>query len=123
MAARKYTWRRETWVLQLYQRPMLHLGTLPLSLISAPSWTLHADSGLMIRIAERACRALKGEKGLRECTFVYLPGIDGGKEIAETIGVDYFSAPVEFGVSEANTHAGRALLSNNSDTRKDRWSL
>lgn len=56
----------------------------------------------MIRIAEQACRAIKGEKGLRECTFIYLPGIDGGKEIAETIGVDYFSAPVEFGVSETD---------------------
>lgn len=50
-------------------------------------------------MAERACRALKGEKGMRECSFIYLPGIEGGKEISETVEVDYFSAPVEFGVS------------------------
>ena len=55
------------------------------------------------RLAERACRALKGEKGLRECSYVYLPGIEGGKEIAETIGLDFFSVPVELGVSEAKT--------------------
>ena len=59
----------------------------------------------MARIAERACRALKGEKGLRECTYVYLPGIQGAKEIADAIGLDYFSIPVEFAASEANIYA------------------
>ena len=64
----------------------------------------------MIRLAERACRALKGEKGLRECTYVYLPGIEGGKEIAEAIGLDYFSVPVEFAASEANIDAEDGAL-------------
>ena len=56
----------------------------------------------VFRIAERACRALKGEKGLRECTFVYLPGIEGGKEVADAVGVDFFSVPVEFSVRRVN---------------------
>ena len=52
-------------------------------------------------MAERVCRALKGEKGMRECSFVYMPDIEGGDEIASAIGVDYFSAPVEFAASKA----------------------
>ena len=55
-----------------------------------------------IRIAEQACRALKGEKGLRECAFVYLPGIEGGKEVADAVGVDFFSAPIELSVRRVN---------------------
>ncbi len=54
------------------------------------------------RMAERACRALKGEKGMRECSFLYMPGIEGGNEIALAVGVDYFSAPVIFAASKAN---------------------
>ena len=50
---------------------------------------------------ERVCRALKGEKNMRECSFVYLPGIEGGKEIAEAVGVDFFSAPILFTVCNA----------------------
>ena len=53
-----------------------------------------------LRMAERACRALKGEKNMRECSFVYLPGIDGGQDIARLIGVDFFSVPVELAVSK-----------------------
>ena len=71
----------------------------------------------MVRLAERACRALKGEKGLRECSYVYLPGIEGGQEIAETIGMDFFSVPVEFAASEANIYAKTALSLVNADVR------
>lgn len=53
-------------------------------------------------MAERACRALKGDTGMRECSFVYLPGIEGGNKIAEVVGVDFFSVPLELGVSKAN---------------------
>ena len=52
-------------------------------------------------MAERVCRALKGEKGMRECSYVYVPGIEGGIDIVNAVGVDYFSAPVEFGVGKA----------------------
>ena len=50
-------------------------------------------------MVERLCRVLKGEKSMRECTFVNLSGIEGGKRIAEILGVDFFSVPVEFSVS------------------------
>ena len=53
-------------------------------------------------MAERACRAIKGEKGMRECSFLYMPGIEGGNEVASAVGVDYYSAPVEFAASKAD---------------------
>lgn len=51
------------------------------------------------RFAESVIKALKGEKGIVEPTFVYLPGVSGGDEIAKATGVDYFSVPCELGVS------------------------
>lgn len=45
-------------------------------------------------------RAAKGEKGIVEPTFVYLPGVEGGAEIAKATGVEFFSTPVELGVSD-----------------------
>lgn len=50
------------------------------------------------RFAEKLIKASKGEKGLVEPTYVYLPGVPGGVDIAKEIGVDYFSVPVELGV-------------------------
>jgi len=44
-------------------------------------------------------KAAKGEKGIVEPTFVYLPGVPGGDEIAKETGCDFFSVPVELGVS------------------------
>lgn len=44
-------------------------------------------------------KASKGEKGIVEPTFVYLPGVAGGEAIAKATGVDFFSTPVELGVS------------------------
>ena len=44
-------------------------------------------------------KAVKGEKGLVEPSFVYLPGVPGGEEIKKATGLDFFSAPVELGVS------------------------
>jgi malate dehydrogenase len=49
--------------------------------------------------AEKVIRAVKGEKGLVEPSFVYLPGVPGGEEIAKEIGCDFFSVPIELGVS------------------------
>ena len=43
-------------------------------------------------------KAMKGEKGIVEPTYVYLPGVTGGDAIAKQTGVDYFSVPVELGV-------------------------
>ncbi|MCJ1260233.1 hypothetical protein MMC22_000092 [Lobaria immixta] len=53
------------------------------------------------RFAEKLIKASKGEKGIVEPTFVYLPGVPGGKEIVKEIGVEYFSVPIELGPSGA----------------------
>lgn len=50
------------------------------------------------RFAEKIMKAAKGEKGIIEPTYVYLPGVAGGDAIAKEVGVDYFSVPVELGV-------------------------
>ncbi|KIW96979.1 malate dehydrogenase, NAD-dependent [Cladophialophora bantiana CBS 173.52] len=49
------------------------------------------------RFAEALIKAAKGEKGIVEPTFVYLPGVPGGDAIAKATGCDYFSVPVELG--------------------------
>ncbi|KAJ5570361.1 malate dehydrogenase [Penicillium hispanicum] len=53
------------------------------------------------RFAEAVIKATKGEKGIIEPTFVYLPGVSGGEEIAKTTGLDFFSTPVELGPNGA----------------------
>ncbi|MCJ1471216.1 hypothetical protein MMC07_009864 [Pseudocyphellaria aurata] len=53
------------------------------------------------RFAEKLIKASKGEEGIVEPTFVYLPGVPGGEEIAKETGVDYFSVPVELGPAGA----------------------
>lgn len=50
------------------------------------------------RFAEKLIKASKGEKGIIEPTYIYLPGVPGGLDIAKEVGVDYFSVPVELGV-------------------------
>ena len=45
---------------------------------------------------------MKGEKGVVEPTFIYLPGVPGGDAIAKLTGVEYFSVPVELGVQNNN---------------------
>ena len=50
------------------------------------------------RFAEKIIKAMKGEKGIVEPTYVYLPGVNGGDAVAKETGVDYFSVPVELGV-------------------------
>jgi malate dehydrogenase len=49
------------------------------------------------RFAEKVLKAAAGEKGLVEPSFVYLPGVPGGEEVAKATGVDFFSVPVELG--------------------------
>ena len=53
----------------------------------------------LLSFADQIMKAIKGEKGITEPTFVYLPGISGGEAIAKETGADYFSVPVELGVS------------------------
>lgn len=49
------------------------------------------------RFAEKVIRAAKGESGIVEPTFVYLPGVAGGDEIVKETGLEFFSVPVELG--------------------------
>ena len=58
----------------------------------------------MISFAEKVLKAIHGEKGIVEPSFVYLPGIPGGEAIAKETGVDFFSVPIELGVSHLNIH-------------------
>ena len=53
------------------------------------------------RFAEKVIKAAKGESGIVEPTFVYLPGVPGGEAIAKETGCDYFSVPVELGKNGA----------------------
>ena len=50
------------------------------------------------RFAEKLLKAVKGESGVVEPTFVYLAGVDGGDAIQKETGCEFFSAPVELGV-------------------------
>lgn len=49
--------------------------------------------------AEKVLKAAKGEKGIVEPSYVYLPGVPGGEAIAKATGIDFFSVPIELGVS------------------------
>jgi len=53
------------------------------------------------RFAEKVLRGLKGEEGIIEPSFVYLPGVAGGDVIAKETGCDFFSVPIQLGTSGA----------------------
>ncbi|RAR01934.1 malate dehydrogenase [Stemphylium lycopersici] len=71
------------------------------------------------RFAEKVIKAAKGEKGIVEPSFVYLPGVEGGDAIAKATGTEFFSVPIELGpngaekaidvVSSANEHEKKLL--------------
>lgn len=68
-----------------------------------PNHASHAEPPANIaRFAERVLKAQKGESGIVEPTFVYLPGVSGGDAIAKETGCDFFSVPVELGVSSSH---------------------
>lgn len=50
------------------------------------------------RFTRSVIKAVKGEKGIIEPSYVYLPGVEGGDAIAKEVGVDFFSVPIELGV-------------------------
>lgn len=51
------------------------------------------------RFAEAVLKGLSGEKNIVEPSFVYLQGVPGGEAIHKETGCDFFSVPVELGVS------------------------
>ena len=70
---------------------------------SGPFVSLHVvESVLNVdRFVSSILKATNGEKGIVEETYLYLPGIPGGKEVADELGVDYFAVPVELGLEGA----------------------
>lgn len=54
---------------------------------------------MICSFAEKLLKAVAGAKGLTEPSYVYLPGVPGGEEIAKKTGCDFFSVPIELGVS------------------------
>lgn len=57
---------------------------------------------MVCRFAEKLLKAVAGAKGLTEPSYVYLPGVPGGAEIAKKTGCDFFSVPIELGVSRVS---------------------
>ncbi|KAK7185542.1 hypothetical protein DPSP01_010778 [Paraphaeosphaeria sporulosa] len=53
------------------------------------------------RFAQAIIKASKGETGIVEPAYVYLPGVSGGEEVAKKLGIDYFAVPIEFGAEGA----------------------
>jgi len=53
------------------------------------------------RFTEKLLKAIKGAKGVVESSYVYLPGVPGGAEIAKKTGLDFFSVPIELGPNGA----------------------
>ncbi|ODQ54443.1 malate dehydrogenase [Saitoella complicata NRRL Y-17804] len=54
------------------------------------------------KFAEAVLKMIKGESGIVEPSYVYLPGVPGGDEIAQSVGgVDFFSGLVELGADGA----------------------
>ena len=53
-----------------------------------------------------------------------MPGIDGGKEIAEAVGVDFFSAPIQFSVRRVNIDSPStcSIFKKNTDVKIGGWS-
>ncbi|KAK6534682.1 hypothetical protein TWF281_005988 [Arthrobotrys megalospora] len=54
------------------------------------------------KFAESLLRALGGETGIVEPTYVYLPGVKGGEEVQKAVGgLEFFAVPVELGPTGA----------------------
>ncbi|PGH14432.1 malate dehydrogenase, NAD-dependent [Helicocarpus griseus UAMH5409] len=68
------------------------------------------------RFAESVIKASKGEKGIVEPTYVYLPGVEGGEAVKSAVGLDFFSVPVELGTSGAEK--AHNILSGVTDQEK-----
>ena len=62
------------------------------------------------RFAEKLIKASKGEEGIVEPSFVYLPGVAGGEAIVKEIGLDFFSVPIELGVRPLLVNARHLLM-------------
>lgn len=66
---------------------------------------------------EAIVKAMKGESGVIEPTYVYLPGVSGGDAIHKETGCEYFSVPVELG-PEGAKHAENVVSKANDYEKK-----
>jgi hypothetical protein len=80
-------------------RPLSPWPTLVTGETSRCQCEAHLELTACPRFAEKLLKAAKGTKGLVEPSYIYLPGVPGGEEIRKIAGVDFFSVPVELGVS------------------------
>jgi len=64
------------------------------------------------RFVEAILKAASGEKGITEAAYVYLPGIAGGDEVAEELGVRYFATKLDFDENGAAKAHPLGVLSN-----------
>jgi len=69
------------------------------------------------RFAEKVIKALNGETGIVEPTFIYLDGVPGGDVIKKETGCDFFSVPVELGKDGA-TKAQNPLTNLDANEKK-----
>lgn len=63
------------------------------------------------RFVEAILKAARGEEGVTEAAYVYLPGIEGGDEIAKELGVQYFATKLDFDRSGASKAQPLGVLS------------
>lgn len=49
------------------------------------------------RFVEAILKAARGETGITEAAYVYLPGIEGGAQVAQELGAQYFATKLDFG--------------------------
>ncbi|RQM06427.1 hypothetical protein DH86_00002265 [Scytalidium sp. 3C] len=70
------------------------------------------------RFAEKVLKALNGETGIVEPSFVYLPGVPGGEAIAKETGCDFFSVPIELGKQTSGVAQAQNPLPHLNDNEK-----
>ncbi|KAF2404197.1 malate dehydrogenase [Trichodelitschia bisporula] len=68
------------------------------------------------RFAEKVIKASKGETGIVEPSFVYLPGVEGGDAVQKITNCDFFSVPVELGTEGVKSVAN--IVANANDYEK-----
>jgi malate dehydrogenase len=75
-------------------------GSATLSMAYAAYKYLSINFQVNRRFTECVLKAVKGETGIVQPSFVYLPGVPGGDAIQKSVdGLDFFSTNIELGVS------------------------
>jgi malate/lactate dehydrogenase len=87
-----------SYKLKLEQAQQRRAWHTPDSGLSGSSFYCFQTLSNLVRFVNSILKAINGQKGIIEETYLFLPGVPGGKEIAATLGVDYFAVPVELGL-------------------------